>query len=228
MRFAAIIPARGGSKRLPGKNVAMVGGVSLVGGAIIAARDAGVPAYVSTDDDEIEYVARLHGADTIRRPAALATDTASTESVMGHALRHMGEVGAVVLLQPTSPLRTATHVREACALLVSSGADSVCSVRLDPHAHFVGRSYAREGWREFRPFRPRDWRPRTQDARELCVENGAVYVTRRASWDRTGNRIGGTVAEYRMSEDDSIDIDCADDLERARDAWARRERRATT
>lgn len=228
MRAAAIIPARGGSKRIPRKNLVRLDSLTLVEHAIAAASLLD-ECWVSTDDAEIASVAARAGARVLMRPAHLSDDRASTESVMTHwwrSLRSGDRPDALVLLQPTSPLRTARHVAEAVALLDATGADSVCSVRVNSHAHFAGRSYPREGWREFRPFRPRDYRPRTQDARDIVEENGAIYVTRRAAWEATGNRMGGVVAEYRMSEDDSIDVDDETDLERAADALARAKRRA--
>jgi CMP-N,N'-diacetyllegionaminic acid synthase len=214
VRVAAIIPARGGSKRLPMKNMARVGGQTLVERAVLSAALCD-DIWVSTDDPAIAAHAALLGVRVLMRPAHLATDVASTEAVMQHwwrSLRSGERPDAICLLQPTSPLRTHEHVAEAVELLETSGADSVVSVRLNLHAHFVGRSYPREGWREFRPFRPRDWRPRTQDARELTEENGAIYLTRRESWERTGNRMGGVIAELRMSDAESVDIDTADDL----------------
>jgi CMP-N,N'-diacetyllegionaminic acid synthase len=213
-RVAALIPARGGSKRLPHKNMARVGGQTLVERAILSSASCD-ETWVSTDDATIAAHAARLGARVLLRPSHLSGDLTSTESVMTHwwrSLRSGERPDALCLLQPTSPMRHAHHVAAAIDLLETSGADSVVSVRLNPHAHFVGRSYPREGWREFRPFRPRDWRPRTQDARELTEENGAIYITRRETWERTGNRMGGVVAELRMSDAESVDIDTAEDL----------------
>ena len=132
---------------------------------------------------------------------------------------------AIVLLQPTSPLRTAVHTLGAFALLERSGADSVMGCVRNPRGHFAGRAYPREGWTQFRGFGPPGYRPRTQDGRAILEDNGALYITRRQAWELTGLRNGGTVAAYEMDEDSSIDIDEPEDLERARDAWARRERK---
>ncbi len=228
MIFAAIIPARGGSVRVPRKNLAVVGASSLVGHAIGSA--FGMAAYVSTDDPEIAAVARRHRVHVHDRPAGISKGIpgpggrCSTELVIDHWWAGLAEKpDAFVLLQPTSPMRTATHVREACALLESSGADSVCSVVRNPRGPFAGRAYPRDGWTQFRPFRPEGHRPRSQDARVILEENGAIYVTRRGAWKRTGDRMGGTVAAYEMSISDSIDVDTMEDLEAAREAWRRRE-----
>lgn len=212
MKFAAIIPARGGSKRLPGKNLALVGGVPLVVRAIESALSCD-EVWVSTDCADIAAVATAAGARVLMRPAHLATDLATTESVLVHWWRSLrSRPDALVLLQPTSPLRTSAHVDGAIALLHATGADSVCSVVRNSHAAFAGRAYPREGWTQFRPFRPIDYRPRTQDVRVVLEENGAVYVTRAAAWAETGNRMGGTVAAYVMDAVDSIDIDTESDL----------------
>ena len=233
MRYAALIPARGGSERIPRKNLALVGGLSLVARAVYAAFDAGIAdVTVGTDDMHIMQEAEDCGAKCWQRPASLSTGkpgadgTSSTELVMRRWFSvRRGEFDAIVLLQPTSPLRTGDHVREAMRLLESSGADSVASVVRNPRAAFAGRAYPREGFTQLRPFRPAGHRPRTQDARPIIEENGAIYVTRAAMFEATGDRMGGTVAAYVMDEDSSIDIDEPEDLERARDAWARRERK---
>ncbi|MDQ3071611.1 MAG: acylneuraminate cytidylyltransferase family protein, partial [Acidobacteriota bacterium] len=223
MRFAAIIPARGGSQRIPRKNLASVGGRTLVDLAICAALGAGIhDVTVSTDDVVIGEHAEICGASWLVRPEALSKGTpsadggSSTEVVMTHWWRSMvgGKPDAIVLLQPTSPLRTAAHVLGALALLESSGADSVMACVKNPRAHFAGRAYPREGWTQFRGFGPAGYRPRTQDARSIIEDCGAIYVTRRAAWEMTGLRNGGTVAAYLMSEDDAIDVDEVEDLER--------------
>jgi CMP-N,N'-diacetyllegionaminic acid synthase len=226
VKTAAIIPARGGSKRILAKNLRTVGGVSLVGRAIESAVSCDA-VYVSTDSGAIAAEAARYGVHVVERPAELATDTATTEAVMQHWWRTLplaARPDALVLLQPTSPLRNAHHVSDAIALLQESGADSVVSVKVNPHAIFAGRSYGRpEGWREFRPFRPKGFRPRTQDARVVVEEQGAIYVTRRAAWESSWDRMSGVCAEYRMSEDDSIDVDTEQDLARAEDALRRRQ-----
>lgn len=212
MRTAAIIPARAGSKRLPRKNLLEVGGKSLLQRAIESASTCD-EVWVSTDGDEIASIAARLGARVIMRPPHLATDVSPTEACVMHWWRSLrSRPDALVLLQPTSPLRTSAHVDGAIALLHSTGADSVCSVVRNSHAAFAGRAYPREGWTQFRPFRPIDYRPRTQDVRVVLEENGAVYVTRAAAWSETGNRMGGTVAAYVMDAVDSIDIDTESDL----------------
>jgi CMP-N,N'-diacetyllegionaminic acid synthase len=135
-RILAVIPARGGSRGLPGKNLKELGGVPLVGHSIAAART--VPAVrrtiVSTDDEQIAIVSRSLGADVpFLRPAELATDTAPTGPVIAHALAMAEADGepydAVLLLEPTSPLRDPARLAEAADLLGRNpDADGVVSV----------------------------------------------------------------------------------------------------
>lgn len=214
MTTAAIIPARGGSKRLPRKNLATVGGKTLVTRAIESAAPCDA-VYVSTDCTEIAEVAHQAGAHVVWRPSELATDTTSTEAVVDHWWRSLPlqeRPDVLALLQPTSPLRTAAHVAEALALLELSDADSVVSVQVNSHAHFAGRSVNRGRWYQFQPMRAIEHRPRTQELPTITEENGAIYLTRRESWLMTLNRMGGTVAEYRMSKRHSVDVDSAEDL----------------
>lgn len=143
MRILGVIPARGGSKGLPRKNVLPLAGVPLMAWSIRAARGSGVLArvVVSTDDDEIAAVAKEHGGEVpFMRPADLATDTATSMAVVKHALGVVEELeraangaafreyDAVCLLQPTSPFRAPHDIVNAVRLLESSGAPSVISV----------------------------------------------------------------------------------------------------
>lgn len=214
-RVAAIIPARGGSTRLPNKNLCRVGGVTLVERAIHSAECIDL-VCVSTDCDRIAELSIRAGATAVERPPHLCTATATTESAIEHWWRMMPSSlrpDIVVLLQPTSPLRTATHVREAVELLVSTCASSVVSVSVEPRHHFAGRLYPREDGRDFRPYRPWDWRPRTQDVHALGVENGAIWAFTREHWEAAGRRDGGTrCVAYEMHPFDSVDIDTHEDL----------------
>ena len=219
MKLAAFIPARGGSKRVPRKNLRRVGGKTLVERAIESARGAGIERiYVSTDSDEIAVEAQQHGAIAIERPRELSADTSSTEEAITHWWRGLAledRPDAFVLLQPTSPLRTWQHVSEAVSLLVQSHADSVVSVEVSPVHAFAGRVRPRDTGSEWKPDRPHDYRPRTQDVRAIGHENGAIWVTRRELWERTGCRQGGDCRAYVMSREDSIDVDSEADLTHA-------------
>ncbi|HKW84805.1 MAG TPA: acylneuraminate cytidylyltransferase family protein, partial [Burkholderiaceae bacterium] len=129
-RLLAVVPARGGSKRLPRKNVRPLGGRPLIAWTIEAAHASGVldDVLVSTDDEEIADAARQCGAQVPwLRPAALATDTATSAAVLQHALAwyeaKRGAVSGVVLLQPTSPFRSPASIRGAVASFLGQPED---------------------------------------------------------------------------------------------------------
>jgi CMP-N-acetylneuraminic acid synthetase len=171
----AFIPARGGSKRLPGKNMRPLAGRPLIAYSIALARS--VPAIdrciVSTDDDRIAEVAQEWGAEVVRRPAELATDTATTAAVAQHALQaacRSGDTPEIMLtLQPTNPLRTVALVEEGLALFRATRPDSVISVA--PLTLKPGRIVDN-------CFLP-DYVPgtRAQDLPERFYETGLLYVT---------------------------------------------------
>ena len=230
MRTAAIIPARGGSKRVPRKNLARVGGRTLVERAIeSAARCDAV--WVSTDDVEIERVALDAGARVRRRPAIHARDESSTEDAITDWLGHLACLDempdVVVLLQPTSPLRTVEHVTEAVQLLARTGADSLASVTVDHAHHFAGRLIPSvDGVPRWRPDRPWSHRPRTQTVPPIAHENGAIWAFTAAHFRETGRRDGGRCLAYEMPRSVSIDIDGPDDLLVAEAMWSAVRRRA--
>lgn len=234
MKLAALIPARGGSKRVPRKNLRRVGGRTLVELAVRCAIDAGIPrVYVSTDDEEIAMHATECGAIAVRRPDELSRDTSSTEEAITHWWRKLPveeRPDTFVLLQPTSPLRTSQHVSEAVSLLVQSGADSVVSVTKSAMHAFAGRVRPREAGDEWKPDRPHDRRPMTQSASvaQIGHENGAIWALRRELWERTGYRQGGDCRAYVMSAEDSIDVDSESDLTHANAVLAARAANAPT
>jgi len=124
-KFLAIIPARGGSKRLPRKNVLNLNFKPLIAYSI----EAGIGSkyvddlVVSSDNEEILNISKALGADTIVRPNYLASDTATTFDAIRHALENISGYDYIVLLQPTSPLRTSKHIDEAIELLDEKNAD---------------------------------------------------------------------------------------------------------
>lgn len=215
-RIVAIIPARGGSKGIKGKNLASLAGRPLLAYTVDAARRAPEidDVLVSTDSDEIAAFAETAGATVVRRPAGLSGDTAASESALLHALddwrlRHGGDPDLVVFLQATSPLRPAEAVSGAIQTLLAAGADSLFSAssvhgfvwRLDgDRPESVSYDYRR--------------RPRRQDAVKHFEENGSIYVFRPWVLRRTGNRLGGRIAMYPMDWVYAIQIDEPGDLSR--------------
>lgn len=211
-----IIPARGGSKGVPRKNVLPLAGKPLIVWTIEAARAASTVGrvVVSTDDEEIGTVAERAGAEVIWRPAELATDTAPTEPAVFHVLEELERAegyrpDAVALLQCTSPLRGADVIDAGVQKLFQTGCDAVMTVTPIQHWYLAG--YVDNGdvfVPEYDYFR----RPRHQEMPEKYRENGALYVTRREALYRYGNRLGGDVRVIIMDPVRSLDIDTPEDL----------------
>ncbi len=224
----AIIPARGGSKGVPRKNVRAVAGRPLLAWSVAdgleAARVGRV--YVSTEDAEIKRAAQAAGAAVIDRPADLAQDATSSEAALLQALDAIaaergGDPRLVVFLQATCPLRTGADVDAAVELLERTGADSLVSVspahlflwaEQDGQAVAVGRD-----WRE---------RPRRQDMPPRYRENGSIYVFKPWVLRQGHNRLGGKIVLFKMSEEAGVDIDSETDLEWADFLLRRKEKRA--
>lgn len=210
----ALIPARGGSKGVPGKNVRQVAGKPLIAWTIEAARQAACidRVVVSSDDAGILDVARAWGAQTpFVRPAELARDETPGIDVVLHALQQLAGVAWVVLLQPTSPLRTAQDIDAAFALCQERGASACVSVTEAATPPWWMFRMSDEG--RLRSFLPEGERPqRRQDAPPLYALNGAVYVAR-ADWlRRTRSFLTDETAAYVMPPERSIDIDTPLDL----------------
>jgi YrbI family 3-deoxy-D-manno-octulosonate 8-phosphate phosphatase len=212
----AIIPARGGSKGIPRKNVRPIVGKPLLGWTIEAARGSNRVnrVAVSTDDPEIAAVARHFGAEVIDRPPEISDDTASSESALLHALDHLRDVEGyepdlVVFLQATSPFRRPDDIQAAIEKLEHEEADSLFSAC--PAHGFVWRLH--QGRLQPLSYDYR-CRPRRQDIGEDFVENGSIYVFRPRILREFNNRLGGKVSVYCMDPLDSFQIDEAGDFER--------------
>jgi YrbI family 3-deoxy-D-manno-octulosonate 8-phosphate phosphatase len=211
----AVIPARGGSKGVPGKNLAPVGGIPLVTRAIQACLDAGISEVaVSTDDDRISEVAAAAGAIVIRRPAELANDTASSEAALRHALsERFGDqepAEVLVFVQCTSPFITASDIEQVVEAVVSGGADSAFTAapfhgfiwRQDDSAYGVNHEHTS--------------RPRRQDRPVEYLETGAAYAMRTAGFLAAGHRFFGVVRAVPTDPERVLEIDDPADLARAR------------
>ncbi|MCD6351080.1 MAG: acylneuraminate cytidylyltransferase family protein [Armatimonadetes bacterium] len=211
-----IIPARGGSKGVPGKNIRPLAGKPLIVWTIESAQAAETitRVLVTTDDERIASVAREAGAEIVRRPAELAQDTSPTEPAMFHALDLLAEQegykpDAVALLQCTSPLRGPDIIDAGVRLLFETGCDAVMTVTPIQHWYLAGT--LGEGGL-FQPEYDYQRRPRSQDMPEKYRENGALYVTRREAFYRYRNRLGGEVRVLVMDAARSIDIDTEEDF----------------
>lgn len=227
MRFVAIVPARAGSRGLPGKNMRALAGKPLVQHAIEVAQECNCFAeiYVTSDDEAVLLLAAKLGVSAVRRPAALASDTAAMGDVVKDlhgALTQSGrETGeAFALLQPTSPLRTARHVSE-CTERFSGGkfasAVSICALEDGPQKALVIRNDTLEplfGWGALQTNR--------QNLERAYRQNGAIWITRWDAFNARGRFVVAPAMPYIMDQADSVDIDTETDLAAAQAAFAKR------
>lgn len=218
-RVLAVIPARGGSKGVPGKNLAEVGGIPLVARAVRAclAAPAVTDVVVSTDSEAIAAAARAAGAVALRRPAALAGDTASSEAALLHALDsfeelHSVTVDVVLLVQCTSPFLTSSDIGSVAAAVASGDADSALTVtpfhgflwRQGPDATAAGVNHEAA------------YRPRRQDRPEDLLETGAAYAMAADGFRAARHRFFGRIRPVVTDPARVLEIDDPHDLARAR------------
>ena len=214
MKILYVIPARGGSKGVPAKNIKPFMGKPLIHYAIDTARACAVSETdicLSTDDDQIAAVVKDYCLEVhFMRPAELATDTAGTYEVLLHALGEMEKMHSctyevLVLLQPTSPFRKPQHVREALALY-DNGIDMVVSVKeAESNPYFTLFEENSEGWLEKSK---KGNFTRRQDAPPVWELNGAVYIINVEALRRHASIAQfSKVRKYPMSQTASVDLD---------------------
>ena len=236
MEVLALIPARGGSKGVPGKNIRPLAGRPLIAWSCEAARGSRrvTRTIVSTDDEAIARVARAEGAAVpFMRPPALAADDTPMLAVVQHALRELEaseryRPAVVVLLQPTSPLRTAAHVDAAIETLLQTGADSVVTVVEVPHL-FNPLTVLRVEGDRLVPFSgdAKDARTfaRRQDKPRVFARNGPAVLAMRVGTIASGSLYGADSRPLVMSVEESVDIDSPFEFELAE--WALTRARST-
>lgn len=216
MRILGVVPARGGSKGVPGKNLRVVGGEPLIVHTLRTAQAAEALLYrtiVSTDDPEIARVARDAGADVpFLRPHDLATDSVPMVPVLQHAVTSIEEeegkrIDWVCLLQPTNPFRTVEDLKGAVDLALQGECDSVISVVRVFAVHPVLMKRIEDGYLE--PFSvPEPEGTRRQDYDPPAyMRNGAIYLTRREVIMDKGSIWGERIRPFEMPEERSIGID---------------------
>ncbi|RZI99505.1 MAG: acylneuraminate cytidylyltransferase family protein [Brevundimonas sp.] len=215
----AVITARGGSKGLPRKNLAPFRGAPLIAWTIRAAQAARSidRLILSSDDPEIIETARALGCEApFRRAPELASDTAASIDVLLDAADRVPGYDIVVLLQPTSPLRTAEDIEETLAAMAEGGAPGAVSVSEAPcHPYLI---FGRDAAGRLSPFveKPAELGWRRQDLPPAYRVNGAVYAAD-LTWLRACRSlcVAGETAAYEMPVDRSIDIDTLKDLQAA-------------
>lgn len=218
-RILAVIPARGGSKGVPGKNLRPLGGRPLVVHTIASALACPLltDVVVSTDDEAIRQLALAHGAAApFLRPAELATDTALAIPTIQHAVGEMEALRAapydyVVMLQPTAPLRSASDITEALGRLMASEAEGVISVVPVGNWHPMKMKRFVDGLLVDYEHPPVENPPR-QLLPPVYIVNGAIYASRRDVLMLRGTFRGERCLGYVMPVERSINIDTEADL----------------
>jgi CMP-N,N'-diacetyllegionaminic acid synthase len=214
-----IVPARGGSKAIPRKNLALLANKPLLAWTMEVALEAALldRLVISTDDPEIAEVGKKLGAEApFLRPTELASDTSTSMDVILHALRWFADnenyrPHYVLLLQPTSPLRTATDIRESIKLALTKHADSVVSV-CETHQHALWMKGVNEEGRLVDLY-PQSAAPtRRQDLPPVFALNGAIYLALRTFLLSERTFISDRTYPYVMPENRSLDVDTPWDL----------------
>jgi CMP-N,N'-diacetyllegionaminic acid synthase len=207
--FLAIIPARGGSKRLPRKNILDLHGKPLISHSIEAGLNSKYidKVVVSSDDDEILNISEEFGTEIIKRPDELASDTATTFDAIKHTIENMKKYDYIILLQPTTPLRNEKHIDEAIEILESKNADAVISVCEMDHSplwsNTLDESLSMEGF-----LKDEVLNKRSQDLKKYYRLNGAIYICKTAKLlEEKSFFIKKNIFAYKMDRKASIDID---------------------
>ena len=209
-----VIPARGGSKGLPGKNLRRLGALSLIGHAVASAREARrlTRFIVSTDSPEIAEEARRHGAEVpFLRPAELASDQAGMLGVLQHAVRWLESSGGprpdvVVTLQPTSPFRAGREIDQTIEKVSETGADSAQTLSEASYHPFFMKTLERDD-RTVALFPDGHKFVRRQDAPPVYQPSGAVYVTRYPTLMEQGHILGEDNRGVVMGFEASVNVD---------------------
>ena len=207
--FLAIIPARGGSKRLPRKNILDLCGKPLISWSIEAALKSKYisKVVVSSDDEEILNISSNFGADIIKRPYELANDTATTFDTVKHTIDNFENYDYIVLLQPTSPLRNENQIDEAIELLEEKQADAIVSVCEMDHSPLWSNTLPKDGnMNNF--LRDEVLNKRSQDLEKYYRVNGAVYICKTDKLlENKSFFLKDNIFAYIMDRKSSIDID---------------------
>ncbi len=213
-----VIPARGGSKGVPRKNIRPLYGKPLVAYTIEAALSSGAISrvIVSTDDQEIGAVAEKFGAEYLDRPKEISGDKVTLEPVIKHALAALKEKENYVptyiaCIQPTSPLLSGDVIRRCVEKLTKENFDSCITAFLPDTYEWKWSPIVKDGKEVgFEPERPVMKRVVRQDLPKVYHENGAFYVTKTSLFNEIGHRWGGKMAIVEMTQLNSIQVDSED------------------
>jgi len=217
MNILGIIPARGGSKGIPKKNIKKLNGKSLIEYTLIEAKKSKLlsDVIVSTDDKTILKISEKHSVNVLSRPKKLSTDSSTTTSVLFHTLNKLKKSKSVpdiiVLLQPTSPLRNSIDIDNAITIFLNNSCDSVVSVTKSQHSPFWIYKTTKTG--HIIPILKNSVKfTRRQDSPLFYHLNGAIFVTKTTSFFKNCSMFGKKILPYIMPYERSIDIDKNIDL----------------
>ena len=218
MKVLSIIPARGGSKGIPLKNLVILNRKPLLYYTVTASLKSKIinKTVVSTDNKNISKVALKLGAEVVSRPKKLATDTTPLEPVVKHVLNYLNthqgyNPEIIVILQNTSPLRTAKHIDEALTLMKRQNYDSILS-GFSIHTFLWKKSKKIIVPLDYNPKK----RPNRQNRHEQLFENGAIFATKTRCFTKNNCRISGKIGFYKMPIESSYNVDSYDDLRSVR------------
>ncbi|HIP55891.1 MAG TPA: acylneuraminate cytidylyltransferase family protein [Arcobacter sp.] len=207
--FLAIIPARGGSKRIPNKNLLMLKNKPLIVWSIEAANESKYidNVVVTSDNEKILEISKDTSANVIKRPSELASDLSTTFDTIKHVLENVKNYDYVVLLQPTSPLRNYTHINEAIELLDEKHADAIVSVCEMEHSPLWSNTIGENGsMNNF--LKDEVLNQRSQDLDTYFRLNGAIYICKVDKLlSEKSFFLKENIFAYKMNRDKSIDID---------------------
>lgn len=210
-KILAIIPARGGSKGIPRKNIRLLAGKPLITFTIKTALKSRYldRVVVSTEDEEIAKISKKYGAEIVERPQKLATDKAETIDVIFHTLEYLKTEGyepnIIVLLQPTSPLRTTNDIDKAIELFLKNKCESVISICESEHSPYW--LFKREKKYLKSIFGLRYLKHRRQDLSKVYIPNGAIFITTPKVLNKYKNFYCKRILPYIMPTERSVDID---------------------
>ena len=212
MKILCIIPARGGSKGIPKKNIIEFAGKPLISHSINQAINSKyiTDVVVSSDSDEILEVSKFYGATTLKRPEELSTDTSSSESALIHTIKTLNkDYDYIVFLQATSPLRTTKDIDNCIESLINNNLDSVFSASiLEDMLIWKSNSNSFESVNyDYKN------RKRRQDSEIQYVENGSIYVFKKEGFIENNNRLFGKIGLSLMDGWKMFEIDSLEDLE---------------
>ena len=217
LKKVVIIPARGGSKRFPRKNISIFKGLPLLLHSVACASDTGLfeKVYVSTEDEEISEIAKSGGADVLLRPSDLAGDFVSVDDVCLHHITHLqlSPEDILVTLYPASPLRTSNDILGTVELVEYGGADfamTATPLPFDPHeALEIDKQGFAYPWNEVGLVAKRQFR------RKLLIDAGSVYAAKVGPFVSNRGGYGPNLKLYEIPISRAFDIDTKDDLLRA-------------